>query len=94
MSENIPLIIIVTLVVLAALWFMLRPSKTPPSATTVEPQAKPAAPANAIGKPQAADVPTDCFIGNPAQFKNGTVKLPPPIPKIDDARPMPVPAPN
>src|SRR5690606_26198794 len=47
-----------------------------------------------MGKPQAADVPTDCFIGNPAQFKNGTVKLQPPIPKIEDAKQIPVPAPN
>ena len=47
----------------------------------------------AIGKPQAADVPTACCMVKPKRLKNGTVKLPPPIPKIADAAPIKPPAP-
>ena len=50
------------------------------------------APAMAIGKPQAADVPTAFCITTPFAVKYGTVILPPPMPKMADATPMPEPA--
>ena len=45
----------------------------------------------AIGTPQAAEVPILEVIGNPDAFKYGTEKIPPPIPRIDDVNPIPVP---
>src|SRR5690606_6280482 len=44
------------------------------------------------GNPQAAEVATAFCITMPQRFKNGTVRLPPPIPKIADATPTPPPA--
>jgi predicted flap endonuclease-1-like 5' DNA nuclease len=49
MTENIPLIVIVTLVVIAALWLLLRPAKTTPPVAIPEPE--PEAPAIAVEKP-------------------------------------------
>lgn len=54
----------------------------------------PSAPAIAMGKPQAAEVPTAFCMVNPNRLKNGTVKLPPPMPKIADAAPISPPTPN
>ena len=45
----------------------------------------------AIGIPHAAEVPILEVIGNPDAFRYGTEKIHPPIPKIDDMKPIPVP---
>lgn len=50
------------------------------------------APAMAIGKPQAAEVATACWIGTLRQTRKGTVNEPPPIPKIAEAQPITPPA--
>src|SRR5450830_1765303 len=48
--------------------------------------------ARAIGKPQAEDVATACCIGTLRQVRNGTVREPPPMPKIAEAQPINAPA--
>ena len=46
----------------------------------------------AMGKPQAAEVATACWIGTLRQTRKGTVSEPPPMPKIADAQPITPPA--
>ena len=45
-----------------------------------------------MGKPQADDVATACCMGTLRQVKNGTLREPPPIPKIAEAQPITAPA--
>ncbi len=54
----------------------------------------PTVPATAIGKPQAALVPTACWIGTLPRVRNGTVRKPPPAPSNADSPPISVPMPN
>ena len=53
---------------------------------------KPSAPAQAIGTPQAAEVPTAWRISMPRQLRNGTVSEPPPMPINALSRPITPPA--
>ena len=48
----------------------------------------PMAPARAIGTPHAAAVPMPCLILYPANVIKGVVNDPPPMPKIDDKKPI------
>src|SRR5690606_24431034 len=51
-----------------------------------------AAPASAMGMPQAAEVATACCMGTLRQTRKGTVSEPPPMPKMVDAQPITPPA--
>src|SRR5690606_6841852 len=55
-------------------------------------QILPTAPARAMGKPQAAEVATACCIRTLHQVKYGTETVPPPMPKMADAKPINPPA--